>query len=164
VKEINSDTGAAVKKRSERETATWRVFYGRNKSIILATMHCVDWKQSEHSSSPSPTKINENCCQQSCTFRLQYAPNRLSAGASPRPHWGSLQRSPGPLAVISGPTWRRRGAVVSGVRRMNEVNARRARLVPGWVTVFGRIYHLGICNQPTRSTPGSLNRVPALLG
>ena len=32
-----------------------------------------------------------------------------------------------------------RGEVVSGVRRMNEVNARRARLVPGWVTVFGRI-------------------------
>ena len=27
--------------------------------------------------------------------------------------------------------------MVSGVRRMNEVNARRARLVPGWVTVFG---------------------------
>ena len=35
----------------------------------------------------------------------------------------------------------RRGVVVSGVRRMNEVNARRARLVPGWVTVFGRVYH-----------------------
>ena len=34
------------------------------------------------------------------------------------------------------------GVVVSGVRRMNEVNARRARLVPGWVTVFGRVYHL----------------------
>ena len=33
--------------------------------------------------------------------------------------------------------------MVSGVRRMNEVNARRARLVPGWVTVFGRVYHLG---------------------
>ena len=33
-------------------------------------------------------------------------------------------------------------AVVSGVRRMNEVNARRDRLVPGWVTVFGRVYHL----------------------
>ena len=32
----------------------------------------------------------------------------------------------------------RRGAMVSGVRRMNEVNARRARLVLGWVTVFGR--------------------------
>jgi len=42
-----------------------------------------------------------------------------------------------------GNGWRR-GVVVSGVRRMNEVNARRARLVRGWVTVFGRVYHLGI--------------------
>ena len=39
---------------------------------------------------------------------------------------------------------RRRGVVVSGVRRMNEVNARRTRLVPGRVTVFGRVYHLGM--------------------
>ena len=38
----------------------------------------------------------------------------------------------------------RRGVVVSGVRRMNEVNARRARLLPGWVTVFGRVYPLGM--------------------
>jgi len=38
-------------------------------------------------------------------------------------------------------SWRR-GVVVSGVHRMNEVNARRALLVPGWVTVFGRVYHL----------------------
>ena len=38
----------------------------------------------------------------------------------------------------------RRGVVVSGVRRMNEVNARRPRLVPGSVTVFGRVYHLGM--------------------
>ena len=38
----------------------------------------------------------------------------------------------------------RRGVVVSGVRRMNEVNARWGRLVPGWVTVFGRVYHLGM--------------------
>jgi len=38
----------------------------------------------------------------------------------------------------------RRGVVVSGVRRMNEVNARRARLLPGWVTVFWRVYHLGM--------------------
>jgi len=36
-----------------------------------------------------------------------------------------------------------RGVVVIGVRRMNKVNARRARLVPGWVTVFGRVYHFG---------------------
>jgi len=37
---------------------------------------------------------------------------------------------------------RRRGVVVTGVRRMNEVNERRARLVPGWVTVFRQVYHL----------------------
>jgi len=35
----------------------------------------------------------------------------------------------------------RRGIVVSGVRRMN---ARRAQLVPRLVTVFGRVYHLGM--------------------
>jgi len=38
----------------------------------------------------------------------------------------------------------RRGVVVSGVRRMNEVNVQRARLVLGQVTVFGRVYHLGM--------------------
>ena len=38
----------------------------------------------------------------------------------------------------------RRGVVVSGVRRMNEVNARRARLVLGWMTVFGPVYHLAM--------------------
>ena len=27
---------------------------------------------------------------------------------------------------------------------LRSVNARRARLVPGWVTVFGRVYHLGM--------------------
>ena len=36
----------------------------------------------------------------------------------------------------------RLGVVVSGVRRMNEVNSGRARLVLRWVTVFGRLYHL----------------------
>ena len=38
----------------------------------------------------------------------------------------------------------RRGVVVSGVRRMSQLNARRARLVPGWVTVLGRVYDLGM--------------------
>jgi len=37
-----------------------------------------------------------------------------------------------------------RGVVVSSVCRMNEVNPRRARLVLGWVTVFGRVYYLGM--------------------
>jgi len=36
------------------------------------------------------------------------------------------------------------GVVVSVVRYMSEVNARQARLVPGWETVFGRVYHLGM--------------------
>ena len=48
------------------------------------------------------------------------------------------------ITTAYGPTGWRRGVVVSGVRRMNEVNARWARLVPGWVTVFGRVYHLGM--------------------
>jgi len=46
-------------------------------------------------------------------------------------------------AVLCITVWRR-GVVVSGVRRTNEVSARRARLVLGWVTVFGRVYHLGL--------------------
>ena len=41
------------------------------------------------------------------------------------------------------PGWRR-GVVVSGVRHMNEVNPRLARLVYGWMTVFRRVYHLGM--------------------
>jgi len=48
------------------------------------------------------------------------------------------------ILLVHSALHRRRGVVVSGVRRMNEVNVRRARLVPGWVTVFGRVYHLGM--------------------
>ena len=39
---------------------------------------------------------------------------------------------------------RRRGVAVSGIRRMNEVNPRRARLVIGRVAVLGRVYHLDL--------------------
>ena len=62
------------------------------------------------------------------------------------------------------------GVVASVVRRMNEVTLRRARLVLGWVTVFGWVYHHGtVRNQPSRSAqpcihPVSLNRVPASAG
>jgi len=38
----------------------------------------------------------------------------------------------------------RLGVVASVVRRMNEVTIHRARLVLGWVTVFGRVYHHGM--------------------
>jgi len=56
--------------------------------------------------------------------------------------------------------------VVSVIHRMNEVNARRARLVLGWPSSGG--YTILVCNEPTRSTQPcipewSLNRVPALL-
>ena len=50
--------------------------------------------------------------------------------------------NPNVLQVIVLRSGWRRGVVVSGDRRMNEVNLRRARLVRGWVTVFGRVYHL----------------------
>jgi len=36
------------------------------------------------------------------------------------------------------------GVVISGVRRENEVTLRRARLVMGWVIVFGWVYHLSL--------------------
>ena len=49
----------------------------------------------------------------------------------------------GHTAEVTFPPWRR-GVVVSGIRRMNKVYARWARLVPGWVTFFGRVYHLGM--------------------
>jgi len=57
--------------------------------------------------------------------------------------------------------------VVSVVRRMDEVNPRRAQLVLGWVTSSGG-YTISVCNHTTRLTqpcipPGSLNRVPARL-
>ena len=38
----------------------------------------------------------------------------------------------------------RLGVVASVVRRMNGVTVHWARLVLGWVTVFGRVYHHGV--------------------
>jgi len=57
------------------------------------------------------------------------------------------------------------GAVGSDIGRINEVTLRRARLVLGWVTVWGstpRAGNLSQSNQPPRSTqPGhpSVGRV-----
>jgi len=36
-----------------------------------------------------------------------------------------------------------RGVVVSVFRRMIQVTQRRERLVLGWVTIFGQVYHHG---------------------
>jgi len=68
--------------------------------------------------------------------RLTTAPQPLTSNT--RPFNGPFPGLPGNISAC----WRH-GVVVSSVRRMNEVNARRAQLVPGWVTVFGRVYHLG---------------------
>ena len=54
-------------------------------------------------------KINKNYCHKSCTFWLQYAPNRLSAGALPQTPLGELTALPRPLAVFWGPTSKGRG-------------------------------------------------------
>jgi len=51
-------------------------------------------------------------------------------------------------------SWRR-GVVVSGVPRVNEVNPRRARLVFGWATVFRRVHHLGM--QPANQVNSALH-------
>jgi len=78
------------------------------------------------------------------------APHNVTGSASNRAATGQQTRR-GQTGQTDGRTDRqtpyrcwRCGAVVSGVRHMNEVNARRTRLVPGWVTVFGRVYHLGM--------------------
>jgi len=45
----------------------------------------------------------------------------------------------GSVSAVIG--WQR-GIVVSVIRHMNEVTLCRARLVLGWVTNCGRVYHL----------------------
>jgi len=39
-------------------------------------------------------KIHKNCCHQSSSFWLKYAPNRLSAGALPQTSLGELTALP----------------------------------------------------------------------
>ena len=56
---------------------------------------------------------------------------------------GMLQPRCRQQILINISCWRH-GVVVSGIRRMNNVNTRRARLVPGWVNIFGWVYHLGM--------------------
>ena len=47
-------------------------------------------------------------------------------------------------AVLAHSAGWRRGVVVCGVGLINEVNRHRARLALGWVTVCGRVNHLGM--------------------
>ena len=84
-----------------------------------------------------------------CTYLLsiviRYLVNR-ARGSEPNVYSNADKTELTLLAAASAATagWRR-GVVVSGVRRMNEVNAHRARLVLGWVTtVFGRVYNISM--------------------
>ena len=86
---------------------------------------------------------NRDAHVQVATVQLVLAARRQRrVVGSSRPH---CIHTASPLygCLIQPASWRR-GVVVSGVRRLNEVNARRARLVLGWVTAFGRVYHLGM--------------------
>ena len=47
--------------------------------------------------------------------------------------------------------WQFGGRSIDVIRSINKVTLRRARLVLGWVTVFGR-YIISVCNLPIRST------------
>ena len=53
-------------------------------------------------------KSTKTAATRAADFYSQYAPNRLSAGASSQTHWGSLQRSPDLVAVFRWPTSKRR--------------------------------------------------------
>ena len=44
-------------------------------------------------------------------FKAKMHQNRFQLGLRPRPRWGSLRRSPDPLAGVKGPTSKGRGAV-----------------------------------------------------
>jgi len=84
------------------------------------------------------------CCCDYDVICWQEHDNSQSFGVLYRPTWHAVTHTHLFNGSLSGTNGWRRDVVVSGVRRMNEVNARRARLVPGWVTVFGWVYHLGM--------------------
>jgi len=63
-----------------------------------------------------------------CQFLRLNAQNSISAGATPRPHWGSLQRSPDTLAAFKGPTSKgREGEEGKGRGRKKEGDWKRRR-------------------------------------
>jgi len=58
-------------------------------------------------------------------------------------YYGNAQYHSGRPNSVLHCSWQR-AVVVSDVGLINEVNQHRARLVLGWVTVFGRVNHLGM--------------------
>jgi len=66
------------------------------------------------------------------TALVSLPPRVTSHNAVQRCHSLSHTQLQRPRQIIGVTSWRR-GVVISGVRRMNEVNARHVRLVLGWV-------------------------------
>ena len=67
--------------------------------------------------------------EEKCVFKAKMHRIRFPLGFRSRPRWGSLQRSPGPLAVFEGPTSKGRGVkggemgkqrTENGLREMRE--------------------------------------------
>jgi len=57
------------------------------------------------------TQNIQNDCHQWLSDSFKVHQIRFRPGLRPRPHWGSLQRSPGPLVGLRGPTSKWRGEV-----------------------------------------------------
>jgi len=53
-------------------------------------------------------------------FKAKMYQIRFRLGLRPRPHWGSLQRSPDPLAGFKGPTSKGRGGAGRGGERRGD--------------------------------------------
>ena len=60
-------------------------------------------------------------------FKAKMHPIRFRLGLCPRPRWGSLQRSPDPLAGFKGPTSKGRGGEGRGGERKGEGREGRKR-------------------------------------
>jgi len=85
-------------------------------------------------SGPRTTRVRRTC---SATLLIKN--NSLQLSQSQRKL--NLLREKNNIKVTLG--WRL-GVVASVIRRMNDVTVHWARLVLGWVTVFGRVYHHGV--------------------
>ena len=129
-----------------RTLAQWRGLPSTHASVCVPSTYL-------HTSTPPLSFLQAGCpsCRpnnsvkalkaSSCSTSCDRQTDRQTDGQTAGRMDGTCQASIYKWRMTKSPlrpwTLRRRGVVVSGVRRMNEVNSRRARLVLGWVTVFG---------------------------
>jgi len=82
------------------------------------------------------TVVSEICMQTDTHLSQYCTPLPSTDGWSSLPHF--------PLKILVDVDWLAVWRSGSVVRRLNKVTLRWARLVLGWVTVFGRVYHIGV--------------------